>query len=147
MASEMRMRDWSSDGCSSDRRAGGPKAEKGRQLESVRDQAQQRVVDHTASMQSSAPQLALLSRKQDLNAARVAANNTSFRFRSVLSRQYVAVAAVRKFSAELSDELSAQFRTLEGRYNRRSEPAATRKSSGSGKSGSVRVDVGGRGTI
>src|SRR3546814_2243867 len=87
MASEMRMRDWSSDGCSSDRRAGGPKAEKGRQLESVRDQAQQRLVDHTASMQSSAPQLALLSRKQDLNAARVAANNTSFRFRSVLSRQ------------------------------------------------------------
>src|SRR3546814_15949953 len=75
-------------------------------------------------MQASAPQLALLSRKQDLNAARVAANNTSFRFRSVLSRQSVAVAAVRKFSAELSDELSAQFRNPEGRYNRRSEQAA-----------------------
>src|SRR3546814_9083025 len=112
MASEMRMRDWSSDGCSSDRRAGGPKAEKGRQLESVRDQAQQRVVDHTASMQSSAPQLALLSRKQDLNAARVAANNTSFRFRSVLSRQYVAVAAVRKFSAEFVLELAERSQRL-----------------------------------
>src|SRR3546814_5234175 len=35
-------------------RAGGPNAEKVRQLESVRDQAQQRLVDHTASMQSSA---------------------------------------------------------------------------------------------
>src|SRR3546814_5259720 len=45
-------------------RAGGPNAEKVRQLESVRDQAQQRLVDHTASMQSSAPQLALLARKQ-----------------------------------------------------------------------------------
>src|SRR3546814_11274500 len=35
-------------------RAGGPNAEKVRQLESVRDQAQQRLVDPTASIQSRA---------------------------------------------------------------------------------------------
>src|SRR3546814_11089995 len=46
-------------------RAGGPNAEKVQQLASVRDQAQQRLVDHTTSIQSSAPQLALLPPNQD----------------------------------------------------------------------------------
>src|SRR3546814_18179215 len=58
-------------------RAGGPNAEQVRPLKSVRDQAKKPLVDHTASMPSSAPQLALMSRQKDRNAARVSAHHTT----------------------------------------------------------------------